>query len=103
MVTRGELWWVELPEQARRPYLVMTRNAALAVLNRVIAVPLTTTVRGIPTEVTLEVADGAPVECVAAVDNVENIPTWAFTERIAAVPTARMAEVCAALKVAVDC
>jgi mRNA interferase MazF len=102
-VTRGELWWVELPEQKRRPYLVISRDVALGILNRVIAVPLTTTVRNIPTEVRIAQDDGAPSDCVASVDNIETVPRWAFTQRIAQVPAQRLHEVCTALKIAVDC
>ena len=51
VVNRGEVWWAEHPDAGRRPYLVLTRQAAIPVLNRVLAVPATRTVRGIPTEV----------------------------------------------------
>jgi mRNA interferase MazF len=102
-VTRGELWWVELPEQKRRPYLILSRDVALTVLNRVITVPLTTTIRGIPTEVPLDTDDGLPRPCVASLDNIENVPRWAFTERIGLLGEPRMRQVCAALKLAVDC
>ena len=46
--SRGEVWWGEHEEFGRRPYLVMTRDVAIGVLDRVIAVPLTRTIRGIP-------------------------------------------------------
>ena len=48
---RGEVWWGEHEEFGRRPYLVMTRDVAIGVLDRVTVVPLTRTIRGIPTEV----------------------------------------------------
>jgi mRNA interferase MazF len=103
LVNRGEIWWVELPDQKRRPYLIVSRNAILGVLNRVIAVPLTTTIRRIPTEVALGPDDGVPRACVASMDNIENVPKWAFIEQLATLPLERMPEVCAALNVAVDC
>jgi mRNA interferase MazF len=102
-VKRGEIWWVELPEQKRRPYLVLSRDAVIGVLNRMIAVPLTTTIRRIPTEVFFGPDDGLPRECVAAMDNIENVPKWAFIERMGTVPLVRMNEICRALNVAVDC
>lgn len=40
-------------------------HAHVPVRLRVLAVPATTTIRGIPTEVALDRADGMPNECVA--------------------------------------
>ncbi len=102
-MNRGDVWWVELPEQKRRPYLVLSRDAAIGVLNRVLAVPLTTTIRRIPTEVPLGPDDGLPRECVASMDNIETVPKWAFLERLGVVSHVRMSEICRALNVAVDC
>ncbi len=102
-MTRGEIWWVELPEQKRRPYLVFSRDVALSLLDRVIAVPLTTTIRGIPTEVALGADEGLDRDCVASADNIENIPRWAFTERVGAISEVRMGQMCAAVRVAIDC
>jgi mRNA interferase MazF len=50
-VKRGEVWWYENPRAGHRPFLVLTRDAAIPVLNQVLAVPATRTIRGIPTEV----------------------------------------------------
>jgi len=47
---RGEVWWGEVEEAGRRPFLVMTRSAAIPVLRSVLAAPVTRTVRGIPSE-----------------------------------------------------
>ena len=45
---RGEVWWVEHPSAGRRPHLVLTRDAAIERLTRVLGVPATRTIRGIP-------------------------------------------------------
>lgn len=50
---QGDVWWAEAPELGRRTMLVVTRDAALPVLNRVLVAPVTRTVRRIPTEVAL--------------------------------------------------
>src|SRR5947209_2070185 len=54
LVTRSEIWWVEHPDAGRRPFLVLTRQAAIPVLNALLAVPATRTIRQIPTEVVLD-------------------------------------------------
>jgi mRNA interferase MazF len=103
VVRRGEVWWYEDPRAGRRPFLILTRDAAIPVLNQVLAVPATRTIRGIPTEAPLGPDDGMLAECVLTLDNLTVIRPALCTERIAVLRTERLAEVCAALRVAVDC
>lgn len=102
-MNRGEIWWVELPEQKRRPYLVLTRNAAIAVLNRVLAVPATSTIRNIPTQVLLGLQEGLPKECALSFDNIETIPKWAFVDLITQLSSEKLNQVCYALALAIEC
>ena len=94
---------MEHPRLGRRPYLVLTREAAIPVLDRVLAVPATRTIRAIPTEVALDVADGMPSECALALDNVTSIPQEFFRDRITRLSIERMVEVCRALAIATGC
>lgn len=103
MVARGELYWYEHPEAGRRPWLILTRSAALPVLNQVLAVPVTRTVRHIPTEVALDEDDGMPGPCVLALDNVAPIRPGLCTSLITTLGPAKMAEVCEALGIATAC
>lgn len=102
-MTRGEVWWVELPDRRRRPYVVLTRSAAIPVLTSVVAVACTRTRRHIPTEVPLDESDGLAAPCVASFDNVETLPRWAFVERIAHLSPGRTVELCRALRLALEC
>lgn len=97
------MWWVEHPDAGRRPFLVLTRQAAIPVLHSVLAIPATRTIRGIPTEVGLGRSDGMPEDCCLSVDNVGPIPKALFRTRIARLPVERMAEVCRALALASGC
>ena len=101
---RGELWWCELPEIARRPVVVLSRDAAIPRLRRAIVAPCTTTVRGLPSEVVLEPASD-PVPRVTAVnlDSVESVAVAVLVERLGRLSDQRMREICDALSVAVDC
>jgi mRNA interferase MazF len=102
-MNRGEVWWGELPEVGRRPFLIMTRDAAIPVLRAVLAVPITRTIRGIPTEVPLTTADGMPDDCVASFDNLRVVPKAYLVERVCAVGPDRLREACAALQAATGC
>jgi mRNA interferase MazF len=101
--TRGEVWWGELPDVGRRPFLVMTRAAAIPVLRNVVAAPVTRTVRGIPTELPLGPEDGMPEECAASFDNLRVVPKACLAARICSLDPARTAEACLALRIALDC
>jgi mRNA interferase MazF len=103
VVNRGEVWWAEHPDAGRRPYLVLTRQGAISVLNRVLAVPATRTIRGIPTEVVLDQDDGMPQPCALSFDNVVTMPQSLFTERICRLGVDRLDRVCRALRTAAGC
>ncbi len=83
--------------------LVLSRDAVLGSLARPLVAPLTTRVRGLPTEVALQPADGVPRSCVVSLDNVQPLARSLLVERVARLAPARMAEVCRALAIAVDC
>ena len=101
---RGELWWCELPDIARRPVVILTRDAAIPRLRRALIAPCTTTIRSLPSEVVLEPGDDPiPRRCAVNLDSVESVSIGALVERAGRLADARMREICAALAVAVDC
>jgi mRNA interferase MazF len=103
VVNRGEVWWVEHPDAGRRPACVLTRQAAIPVLNSVLVAPATRTVRGIPTEVTLTREDGMPGDCALSLDNLTTVPQAQLTMRITTLPEAKLSELCRALRAATGC
>ena len=100
---RGDVCWVDLPEEKRRPAVVLTRAEAIPVMGHLIVAYLTTTIRGIPTEVALDVADGLPRECVISLDNLRTVSRALLSEPIASLSGPRMHEVCGALAIATGC
>jgi mRNA interferase MazF len=103
LVNRGEVWWVDHPEVGRRPFLILTRQTAIPVLERVVAVPATRTIRGIPSEVLLDEDDGMPQRCVLSFDSLATIPKSLVTERVCRLNADRMVDVCRALAAATGC
>ena len=53
----------------RRPFLVLTRQAVIPMINKITGVPATKRIRGIPSEVLLSTDDGMPADCVLNFDN----------------------------------
>jgi mRNA interferase MazF len=101
---RGEVWWCELAEVGRRPVVVLSRDAAIPRLRRVLVAPCTTTIRALPSEVVLE-PDDDPIPRRSAVnlDSVESVSVGVLVERLGRLADARLRELCRALEVAVDC
>jgi len=101
---RGEMWWCELPEIPRRPVVVLSRDAAIPRLRRVMVAPCTTNIRGLPSEVLLEAGDDpVPRRSVVNLDSVESVAVGVLTNRLGRLGDDRMREICSALAVAVDC
>ncbi len=102
-MNRGEIWWAELPDIGRRPACILTRQAAIPVLNSVLVALASRTIRGIPTEMALGRADGMPADCVLSFDNLLTVPKALLTQRITALAPARLPELCSTLGIATDC
>ena len=101
---RGEVRLVSFPAPDKsRPALVLTRDSVLGVLARVTVAPITTTIRGIPSEVVLTAEDGMKSTCAVSLDNVSTIPRRILGRRLAQLGPERMREVCGALAFAVGC
>ena len=61
-----------------RPVLILTRDLARPAMRHVTVVPITSTVKGLSTEVSLGQSNGLDHECVTAVDNTTTIPVAAL-------------------------
>ena len=101
---RGEVWWCELAEISRRPVVVLSRDAAIPRLRRVLVAPCTTTIRALPSEVVLEPGDDPiPRRSAVNLDSVESVSVAVLVGRLGRLADDRMREICGALEVAVDC
>jgi mRNA interferase MazF len=103
VVNRGEVWWLEHPEAGRRPACIVTREAAIPVLESVLVAPATRTIRGIPTEVALTRDDGMPADCALSFDNLTTVPKALLSRRITTLRDARLEDLCRALRAATGC
>ena len=99
---QGDIWWAEA-EDKRRPVLVVTRSEAVPVLTWLVVAPVTRTIRGIPTEVTLGADEGLRESCVASFDNVQPVRRSFLTQRAGRLGDERRVELCRALGALADC
>jgi mRNA interferase MazF len=65
-----------------RPVLILTRELVRPHLTTVTIAPITTTIRGLSTEVLLDAANGLAGPSVVSCDNVTTIPTAALGAQI---------------------
>jgi mRNA interferase MazF len=65
-----------------RPVLVLTRELVRPHLRTVTVAPITTTIRGLSTEVPVDVANGLAGPSVISCDNITTIPTDALGEHV---------------------
>ena len=86
-----------------RPVLVLTRESTLAFLSRVTVAPITSTVRGVPSEVRLGPDDGMKQPCAVNLHNVVTVAKGDLGRRVAHLDDRRMDEVCTALAFALGC
>ncbi len=103
-IARGDvrLYSFSAPDK-KRPVVVLTRNSAIEYLSTVTVAPVTTTIRGVPSEVVLNVDDGMKTACAVNLHNAATVSQERLGKRVAQLSSARMREVCAALRFAVGC
>lgn len=98
---RGEVRWFTFAEPDKtRPVLILTRSSAIRYLNAITVVPITTTMRGVPSEVQLSAADGMMTDCAANFYNLQTVPKAQIGAWITTLAPQRLAEVNAALQFA---
>lgn len=65
-----------------RPVLVLTREPVRSAMRRVSVAPITTTIKGLSTEVSVGVPNGLDQPCVVSCDNIITIDQAALGRRI---------------------
>jgi mRNA interferase MazF len=83
--------------------LVLTRNSALGYLSTVTVAPITSSVRGVPSEVILNEEDGLKTACAVNLHNAVTVSQNRLGRRVAQLSYFRMREVCAALRFSLGC
>jgi mRNA interferase MazF len=103
-LSRGEIHLYRFaPPDKQRPVLVLTRDSAIGHLTTVTVAPITSTIRGVPSEVVLDVSDGMKRPCAVNLHHAVTVARARLGRRVASLSTERMREVCAALRFSLGC
>ncbi len=102
-MNRGEVRWFKFSRpDKKRPVLVLTRDSALEFLGEVTVAPITSTIRGIPSEVALTKEDGMPRDCAVNLDHVQTVSRGKIGALVTRLGRARMREVAFSIRFALD-
>jgi mRNA interferase MazF len=85
-----------------RPVLVLTREVVRPYMTRVTVAPITTTARGLSTELRVGPANGLDTDCVVSCDNIVTVPTSALGRQLGALLPAQEDALTAAIHAAFD-
>ena len=100
---RGDVWDVDFPAPVgRRPAVLLTRDVILDRLRTVTVAPITSTIRGIPTEVEVDERAGLDHVSVVSCDNVTTVPKRLCVRRRGAVDPVVARRIADAVRLALD-
>jgi mRNA interferase MazF len=85
-----------------RPVLVLTRELVRPHLMTVTVAPITTSIRGLSTEVRVDAANGLSAPSVVSCDNVTTIPAQALGDRVGVLLDNQESELSDAIRAAFD-
>ena len=103
-VSRGEIWMFAFKRPDKvRPVLVLTRQQVIGLLNTVMVAPITSTIRGAPSEVVVGVEQGLKHTSAVNLDHVQTVAKSDLHQYVGRLSADQMREVCTALGIAVGC
>jgi mRNA interferase MazF len=103
-IARGDirLYQFAAPDK-KRPVVVLTRESAVAYLSTVTVAPITSTIRGVPSEVVLDEDDGMKAPCAVNLHNAVTVSQSRLGKRVARLSSLRLSQVCNALRFSLGC
>jgi len=86
-----------------RPVVVITRDEVVEAMHSVVVAPITSAVRGLPSEVRVGLGEGLKQESVVNLDHVSSVERSKLTRHVGSLGAAKMRALCEALRFAMGC
>jgi len=103
-VSRGDVWMYEFRRPDKlRPVVVLSREDAIGVLHTVMVAPVTSTIRGIPSEVVIGIDEGLKHSSAINLDHVQTVEQSRLKRHLGKVRGEALAQLCQALAIAFAC
>ena len=83
--------------------LVLTRDSIIDRLSRITVAPVTSTIRGVASEVVLGPDDGMKNACAINLHNIVTVPKAGLGRLVVSLDARRLDQVCAAIAFALGC
>lgn len=83
--------------------MILTRDNAIRYLSTVTVAPITSTIRGVPSEVVLDEEDGMKEQCAVNLHNTLTVSQQRLGPRLSHLNARRMDEICVALGFSIGC
>ena len=100
LIQRGDIWDADIPGVGIHPVVVVTRDTAIPVLSSLLCVLITSSFHGHVAEVSVGQSQGLDHDSAANCDNILTLPRQVLTRRRGHLDTAKVAELDAALTIA---
>lgn len=103
-MSRGDVWlYTFKPPDTRRPVLVLSRPEVIGLLHTVIVAPITSTIRGAPSEVVVGIEEGLKARSAVNLDHIQTVEQRRLQQRLGSVGPEKMSAVSRALAIATGC
>ncbi len=101
---RGEIWQYRFDRpDKRRPVVILTRQEVLPLLRTAMVAPITSTIRGIPSEVLVGPDEGLKHHSAINLDHVQTVEQSLLHHYLGSLSPSKMRQVCRALAIAAGC
>lgn len=103
-VNRGEIWFYtfKAPDK-RRPVLILSRQEVIPLLRTVMVAPITSAIRGAPSEVVIGIEEGLRKDSAVNLDHVQTVEKRHLRRYVGSLRPELMGQVCRRLAVATGC
>ena len=100
---RGEIRWYKFkaPDK-KRPVVILTRDSVIEYLGEITVVPITRTIRDLPSEVDLGKSDGMPQECAINCDHIQTVSKTKIGRLISVLSEEKLLQLSWAIRFAID-
>ena len=103
-LSRGEIWlYTFSAPDKRRPVLILSRQGVIELLRTVMVAPITSAIRGAPSEVVVGIEDGLKRDSAVNLDHVQTVDKSRLRKFVGSLRPEKMQAVCEALAIATGC
>ena len=114
-IHRGEIWLYtppnknspanrdRQPSDKRRPVVILSRQRVIGLLRTVMVAPVTSAIRGLPSEVPLDESNGLKHASAANLDHIQTVNQQHLRQFVGSLTPEQMRQICRALSIATGC